>query len=260
MEVKTVEHKYCVYIHTNKINNKAYIGITNNTINRWSHGDGYLRKDKNNQYYQPVFANAIKKYGWDNFEHIIFADNLTEEAAKHIEILLIALYRTNCNRYNPSFGYNMTDGGEGCTGRVFSKDTIKKMSLAKIGKPSPRKGVKLTEKEKQKMSDSRKGKHSGQNNPFYGQTHTDEAKDKIRSYASNRPDEVLDKIRKSHMKPIVQLDKNGVLIKEFCSASVAEQETGIDAGHINACCNHKPYRKTAGGYQWFFTTEYYKNL
>ena len=154
----------------------------------------------------------------------------------------------------------MTYGGDGCSGRVFSKETIKKMSIAKIGKSSPRKGDGLTDETKQKISENNKGKYSGKNNPFYGKEHTDEARNMMKLYAMNRPREVQDKINKSHMKPIVQLDKSGAFIKEFCSANVAEQETGIDAGHINACCNHKPYRKTAGGYQWLFAFEYYQNI
>lgn len=35
---------------------------------------------------------------------------------------------------------NLTDGGEGTAGAIVSKETRKKQSAAKIGKPSPRKG------------------------------------------------------------------------------------------------------------------------
>ena len=94
---------YCVYIHRNIINNKAYIGITiygDDPNRRWQNGKGYVQ--------QRLFYNAIQKYGWDNFEHIIWADNLTEDEAKNLEIRLIALFNTT----NLNYGYNISPGGE----------------------------------------------------------------------------------------------------------------------------------------------------
>jgi len=50
-----VDKKYCIYVHTNLINNKKYVGITSQTIpeRRWQNGEGY----KHNSY----FYTAIKK-------------------------------------------------------------------------------------------------------------------------------------------------------------------------------------------------------
>ena len=103
-----MEKTWTVYMHTNKINNKVYVGITNQTtIGRWRlDGSGYLGKNKNGSYSQPKFAHAILKYGWDNFEHIVWAEGLTHDDACHIEQLLIAIWDTIKN------GYNMTKGGE----------------------------------------------------------------------------------------------------------------------------------------------------
>ena len=51
---------YTVYKHINKLNGKVYVGQTSLGVNdRWKNGKGY----KNG-----IFRNAIKKYGWDNFE------------------------------------------------------------------------------------------------------------------------------------------------------------------------------------------------
>ena len=94
---------YCVYIHRNTINNKAYIGITihgDDPNRRWQNGNGY----KYNQH----FYNAIQKYGWDNFEHIIWVNGLSLENAQKIEIMLIALFNTT----DADFGYNVSIGGE----------------------------------------------------------------------------------------------------------------------------------------------------
>lgn len=91
----------CVYAHINNINGKVYIGISQNTQKRWRHnGNGYFRNKH--------FSDAIKKYGWDNFSHMILIENVSREQASIIEKELIKKYRANDKRY----GYNITDGGE----------------------------------------------------------------------------------------------------------------------------------------------------
>lgn len=93
---------YTVYMHTNIVNGKKYIGITcQKPERRWQNGYGYIKT---------YFGNAIIKYGWDNFEHEIIADGLSKETACQMEIALIRLFRTNEREY----GYNISDGGETC--------------------------------------------------------------------------------------------------------------------------------------------------
>lgn len=151
-EVKTEDRKWCVYMHTNKINNKVYVGITKEypVERRWrSDGSGYLHKNKQGKYHQPLMARAVLKYSdWNNdWEHIIFADNLSKNKAKQMEQSLIALYNTT----NPQFGYNILKGGEEGGGSPF---------------PDER---------KQQYSEMFKG----ENNPHYGKQHSQEIKDKI---------------------------------------------------------------------------------
>lgn len=116
------EKLFCVYVHTNKINNHRYIGITSRNVNkRWGlKGQRY----KNNKH----FWSAIQKYGWDNFTHEIVAENLTFEEAQQMEKDLINKY----DSANPKYGYNHTFGGEG--GQVFTEESRKKMSDAWKGR------------------------------------------------------------------------------------------------------------------------------
>ena len=70
---------FCVYIHKNKTNGCVYVGLTSmKPEDRWRNGCSYTHNQK--------FSNAIKKYGWDGFEHIIVKDGLTSEEASALEV------------------------------------------------------------------------------------------------------------------------------------------------------------------------------
>lgn len=230
-EIKTKDKRWCVYMHTNKINNKVYVGITSRSPeDRWGYNGNNYTKDK-----QPVFYNAIDKYGWENFEHIIFAEDLTEYEAKRIEVLLIALYKSNCRRYkNPEFGYNMTDGGEGTSGRICTDETKRKIS-------ERAKGRVFSEELKQKFSVI----FSEEGNPFYGKHHTEETK------------KMLSEIRSI---PVIQLSLSGEYIAEFPSGKEASLTIGVDASTINDCCIGKPHCKSGGGYLWVYKKDYNPNI
>ena len=111
------ERNWSVYAHTNLINGKMYIGLSGiNPEDRWAKGYTHCVK----------FYHAIKKYGWDNFDHVILVDHLTKEEACEIEINLIHDQMTQDDRY----GYNIEPGG---SAPVMSEETKKKISLANMG-------------------------------------------------------------------------------------------------------------------------------
>ena len=191
-------NNYTVYMHISP-SGKRYIGITSQkTKKRWQNGKGYI----GNQH----FTNAIEKYGWDNFKHIIIAKGLSEEEAKWLEIELIREWDST----NPSKGYNISLGGEGTNGlcgekhpmygKHHTEEAKKRMSENKkgkyVGENSPNYGKHLSEETKRKMSEARKGethteehnrkvsealkgKYCGENNHMYGKHLTEETKRKI---------------------------------------------------------------------------------
>lgn len=99
---------YVIYAHISP-SGKVYIGQTcRDAAARWGkNGRYYLNKHKDGRYTQPVFAAAIKKYGWDNFQHKILFTGLTKLDADIIEQDLIFYYKKE------GISYNIADGGEG---------------------------------------------------------------------------------------------------------------------------------------------------
>lgn len=134
-----MEKTWTVYMHTNKINNKVYVGITKQKITkRWKNGFGYLEKRPDGKYYQPKIARAIMKYGWNNFEHIIWAEGLSHDEACKTEKLLIGIWDTINN------GYNITAGGEGSLG------------ISRCGEENGMYGKHHTDEARKKISDCKK--------------------------------------------------------------------------------------------------------
>lgn len=192
--------KWCVYCHTNKINGKRYFGITSQDINeRWKNGFGYQN--------QVVFWRAINKYTWDGFSHEIVVENLTENEAKQKEIELIALYKTNCSRYtNPAYGYNMTDGGNGSTGRITSEET------------------------RQKIGNALKGKLAGDKNPFFGQKHDEETRKRM---SENHYD--CSGINSNNYFPVYCIE----LQELFWGCKDAQNKYGVHRNSVGNCCMGK---------------------
>lgn len=220
---------YTVYIHRNKINSKCYVGITCQTVNeRWRNGDGYLSKNNKGHYYQPKIARAIVKYGWDNFEHIIWAKNLSHEEACHAEKLLIAMWDTINN------GYNITNGGEGTAG------------ISRYGEDNPFYGKSHSNDTKQKISKANKG-----NQYWLGKTHTDETKQKMMGPKTEKHKKAMsenhaDVTGKNNprARKVIRLSDN----KIFDYLNGAASEIGVNKETLRRYC------KTHNG--WMYLDEY----
>lgn len=252
---------WTVYLHKNKINGKMYIGITHLKPEiRWGKNGNQYTKKKN-----PYFYNAIKKYGWDNFEHIILFTNLSESEAKEKEVELIKKYNTQVCK-EQSCGYNITAGGDGFAGVKFSKETRDKMSVSHKGIKNNFYGKTHSQEQKDKWSKERSGKNVGENNGFYSKHHSKETRSILSKLASSRTgalnpnynnhkllgknspmygkhldDSVKAKIsetrKRKHIgsKSVICLDTNTI----YNSIKEAASETGFDSGSISKCCSGK---------------------
>jgi group I intron endonuclease len=369
---KMEENNYSVYIHINKINGKVYIGKTNNVSRRWRCGGVEYKPNKDENQNRP-FWNAIQKYGWDGFEHIVLCNNLDDIEASNKEIELIKEYNAIDKRY----GYNISIGGNG--GKVYSvhprgmlgkhhteyqksiqKDwmsnplnncmmngtvkwgvthkhpkgmlgkkhteeykakiskimqnreisevTRKKMSKAQkgktvsletrikiskaheglqAGKNNPNYGIKMSDDQKRKISESKKGRYTGNESPVAKMIHClelDRTFDTIseagkllgiyssviclackgtyktaggyhfmyyKDYISGKKYNIENEINKNSKK-IICIELN----KIFNSIKLAEMQLSIPIGGISKVCSKK--QKTAGGYHWMYYEDYLK--
>jgi group I intron endonuclease len=133
---------YYIYTIFNHINGKIYVGQTNDPKTRWNNHiwTAFSKKEKKQkkQYY---IHKAIKKYGVDNFIFTIIQTLNNRAELNAAEKYWIKFFQSK----NNEFGYNLTDGGDGCEGRMVSQETRNK-----IGKAS--KGHITTEETRKKIS------------------------------------------------------------------------------------------------------------
>lgn len=234
------EKKWCVYMHTNKINGKKYVGITSK--------EPHKRWGKNGIHYKSqLFYRAINKYGWDKFEHEILFTNLEEKEAKQKEIELIKKYKSK----NRNFGYNLTDGGDGTVGIKISEETRTNLRTSHLGQIAWNKGMKGEYKVKTSHIHLEKWKsktyRERQTASHLGNKQSEETKRKI-SENSTR------------LIPIYQLDKKtNIVINEFRSIKDAIKLLELkltDSASISSCCTCRPKHKTACGYKWIYKEDY----
>lgn len=136
-----------IYCYTNKINGKKYIGQTTDERKR------KYRFKHSQQYGGLKINNARNKYGTsDNWTYkvLIRKQYINEEDVSFDLDLLEMFYIDKFDSFNN--GYNSTYGGDGSKGLILSEETKKKIKNAMMG----------------------------EKNPFWGRTHTEEAKEKNR--------------------------------------------------------------------------------
>jgi group I intron endonuclease len=111
-----------VYLITNTINGKRYVGQTVNSLEfRWS--------QHKRQGGSPYLSRAVKKHGEENFLIEAICEPPTVELMNEIEAEYIERYCTLAPN-----GYNLTVGG---VAPKHHEDTRKKMSFSHSGKPNP---------------------------------------------------------------------------------------------------------------------------
>jgi len=118
-----------IYKTTNLINGIIYIGKY--CGNRKS----YIGSGRD-------FREDVKEYGRDNFTRETLEDGITDhDYLCERERYWITFY----NSTNPEIGYNLTNGGAGTFGRIFSEENKKKLSINNSGENSSSAKLKETD-------------------------------------------------------------------------------------------------------------------
>ena len=107
----------CIYAHILKDTNSDhydwwYIGQAEDLEKRWSNISNYKGS--------PFIYSALKKYGWDAFEHIVLEDNVATEKLDEREEYWIQYYHTFVDDPEYKKGFNLTSGGNGSRGPKYN--------------------------------------------------------------------------------------------------------------------------------------------
>jgi group I intron endonuclease len=236
-----------IYIYQNILNNKIYVGQTNNIkVRHYNH----LYKSKNcPEWY---FDYALKKYGADNFTFFTIEEWETQDEADTAENFWIQYFQTT----NSSIGYNLKTGGGVAT---FTPEVRKRMSLAHLGKSLSEEvkdkiSLSLTGIERGPMSDEHKSKVSasktgiplsiehilklsGENHHHFDKTFSDDHKNKIseglkentNASGSKRSEESLLRMSESHKgQKVSEIIKKKISVSKSKLSEKQKQDIMID--------------------------------
>ena len=131
-----------IYLITNLINNKKYVGKSIDPSQRWK---AHIKDSK--KYTDRYLYRAMNKYGSENFFFEIIEDNIPLNKIDSKEIFWIKELSTRAPN-----GYNMTDGGDGSVGRKMNSHTKKVLLEYK-------KNNRVSEGTKKKQSESHKKRY-----------------------------------------------------------------------------------------------------
>ena len=249
--------KILIYLITNKINGKRYIGQTSKTLGVRFKKHVYDSFQGNRR---QALHRAIKKYGVESFEIKLIAVCNSFEESNHRESLCIRLYKT----MSPN-GYNLMHGG---SNSLKSEESKKKMSAAqsgekhwaygKRGSDCHLFGRKLPEQTKRKISASSKGLKRSQetceniSKALVGKSHPPErVANMTANWGKNSDKEKIlrenaERAKKTQSKPIVCLT-NGIT---YYSVHEAARQLKIYPQNIRKVLQGKAKQAKGYTFRW----------
>lgn len=201
-----------IYEIKNTITGKRYIGSAAKTFKkRWNLHKWQLKK---NNHHNSHLQNSWNKYGADNFEFKIL-EYVAPEFCTQRETWWIQLFGTD----TIELGYNLTSSGESILGFKHSQSTIEHLREINTGEKNPMWGKTLSDERKQEIRAFFKG-----NTHTKGMLHTESTKQKMSLSHKEKlkSEEHKSKIKESNCKyqyTITKPDKTQeitISLSEFC--------------------------------------------
>jgi group I intron endonuclease len=244
-----------VYLITNTINNKKYIGQTkcDDIETRWNSHRKML-KDSIGRY----LLSAYKKYGIEKFKFQIICICF-DECCDTLEEYYIKKFNTLVPN-----GYNLKAGGKSTRHHEETKKLIGKRLKERV-----------TDEIRQEMRERSKNSTHFSYLKVYTQEEKEQISKKQKEYWANLTEEQREKIseeRKNRVvtsekvkialekgrkllnkkvgKKVAKYDMNGILLNIYKSISEASNDINISHSTISCVCRGKPGYKTAGGFIW----------
>jgi len=177
--------------------------------------------------------NSIRKYGWEAHKLEIL-EEVENSLLNEREVALIEEHKTYFLD-NP-LGMNMTKGGDGNKGSWMHKVELRQWYSERF---------------------------TGEGNPFYGKTHSEETRKRLAEAMSKRnkkngvtvPKWGAEKGRLKVIKPVIAYDSKGVFIGEYDSATDAAKVLNINRSCVNNVLRGK--HTHASGFVFRYKTENY---
>ena len=232
-----------IYILTSP-SGKSYIGQTTRSIE-----ERFKAHQKEGSRCMAIY-NAIKKYGWENFEKDYY--ECPDEDLNFDEELLVREIGTLVPE-----GYNLREGG-GSRGK-HSEESKQKNREAHLGENHPMFGKTRSEETKQKLREANLGKtlsdehktklseaHCGEKHHMFGKMHPAKTKRKMSEV------KLGEKNHKS--KRVYQYDLDGILLGSFGSSGEAARhlEKKDNGSSIRRCAHGRRNYNTAYGFKWSY--------
>lgn len=259
-DARGIGAKSGIYAIVNPINNKMYIGQSQNIGLRLTQHRCALKSGKHTNKHLQRAYNILVKANL-NFEYKIIelcsVDELNLAEVKWID------FHNTCDR---NLGYNLKTGGDrDC---IYSEESRQKMRDAMIGRfvgdknpmfgvTSPFKGKHHSDAAKahrrRKMlewGESHPMANAGEKNGFFGRTHSDETKAAL----SQKHKEYYKTHESYRIHPVVCLNDDGSILARYKSVGAAALVVNRSYATISGACSGRQH--TCLGYKWMYESDY----